>query len=124
MALVRLGSLAMLDGDHAQAREALERAIAIDARTPRGHERLGLLALAQNRPQDALREFRRGRRLTGWFRGYDLRTGQAWQMLGDRRRALGAYRREAARDPGNQEARDSVQAMVHASVSSTPGAPP
>jgi tetratricopeptide (TPR) repeat protein len=110
-ALVRLGNLALLEGNGREAHERYAEAIRIDPFTPHAHERLGLLALAEGRPRDALRELALERRLSGRSPGYDLRVGQAYQMLGDRRRARSHYREEWRRDPGNQEALDSLRVV-------------
>lgn len=109
-ALVRLANLAMVEARLDEARALLERALRDDPRAPLAHERLALLALAESRPQEALRELNLERRRGGRFRGYDFRSAQAYQMLGDLGRARAAYRRAVQHDPGNQQAWDSLQA--------------
>ena len=110
-ALLRLGNLAAVRGDYARGRALLGRALDSDPRAPHVHERLGLIALADGRAREALRELEREHSLYGWFRGYGLRTGQAYRLLGDPGRARARYRAEIARDPGNQEALDSLRAL-------------
>jgi tetratricopeptide (TPR) repeat protein len=107
-ALGRLGSLALATGDLATARRYLKETLRVNPRAARGHERLGLIALAEGRPQDALREFDAEHRLHGPFAREDFQRGRAWQLLGDSRRARRHYARELRRDAGNRAARDSL----------------
>ncbi len=108
LALGRLGSLELAMGDLARARDHLRGALAVDPRAPRAHERLGLIALAEGQPRDALAAFETERRLNGAFPRDEFQIGRAWQAFGDLARARRHYAREVERDPGNAEARDSL----------------
>lgn len=103
--------LAFNEGRLDDARRHLERAVAVAPLTVRLHERLGLIALAQARPQDALEEFRRERRNRTTSRGLEVQFGRAYQALGDRGRAIQHYRAELKLDPGNVSARDSLAVL-------------
>ena len=70
-----------------------------------------LIALVEGRPRMALDEFERERAMGATGPGVALHIGLAWQALGDRDRARSWYRRELARFPENQEARDSLRAI-------------
>jgi hypothetical protein len=72
-----LANIALMRGDLEGARGELERALAVNPLLPRGHERLGMVALEQGRARDAVREFRAERRLNGMHPGLDLRMRQA-----------------------------------------------
>jgi tetratricopeptide (TPR) repeat protein len=111
LALTRLGSTAIVEGDLARARRDLERALVANSRAPRAREWLGVVAMEQGRPRDALPLFDEEHRLNQWVSGYDLRRGQAWQRIGDLAKARASYERELKRDPGNQEARDSLASV-------------
>jgi tetratricopeptide (TPR) repeat protein len=110
-ALGLLANVALVERRYDEARALLGRALAIDPALGRGHERLGLIALEQGRPRGALAEFERERALNPHLERLALRMGQAYQALGDTRRARDWYRRELAADPGNAEARDSLAAL-------------
>jgi len=94
-----------------EARSELEAALAVDPELPNAWERLGLIALRDGRPRDALAAFERQRSQDAAVRGLELRIGQAWQRLGDPARARVHYRRELARFPDDAEARDSLAAL-------------
>jgi tetratricopeptide (TPR) repeat protein len=106
-----LANVALTAGAYAEGRVYLGRALAVDPRAFRAHERLGLIALAEDRPGEALREFREERRLNRSASGLDFRMGQALHALGDLRRSRQCFERELRRDPGNQEARDSLATL-------------
>jgi Flp pilus assembly protein TadD len=106
------GYLALMDRDWDGARRHLERALRLDPLLPEVHDALGFVGMAQGRPRDAVRELELECRLHGPSPGIFYRIGLAWQQAGDAGRARAAYRRELARDPGNQAARDSLQALV------------
>jgi len=93
------------------ARRYTDEAIASDPLMPGEHERLGLIALAEGRPQEALAEFRRERHLVTTPAGLDLRLAQAYAALGDVRRARDHLERELKRDPGNAEARQALEGL-------------
>jgi hypothetical protein len=106
------GYLALMDRDWDGARRHLERAVRLDPLLPEVHDALGVVALTQGRPRDALRELELERRLHGPSPGLFYRIGLAWQQAGDAGRAQAAYRRELARDPGHAAARDSLETLV------------
>jgi tetratricopeptide (TPR) repeat protein len=110
-ALGRLGSLDLALGDLAAAERHLRGALEADPMAARAHERLGWVALALGRPQEALEELERERRLHGAFPREELALGRAWQALGDRERARAHYRRQLDQDPGDVEASDSLAAL-------------
>lgn len=106
-----LGRAAYYERHFAEARRYTDEAIASDPLMPGEHERLGLIALAEGHPQEALTEFRRERHLVNTPAGLDLRFGQAYAALGDVRRARGHLERELKRDPGNTEAREALAGL-------------
>ena len=109
------GYLALMDRDWDGARRNLERALRLDPLLPEVHEALGDVALTQGRPRDAVRELDLERRLHGPSPGLFYRIGVAWQQAGDLGRARASYRRELARDPGNEGARDSLERLTRQS---------
>lgn len=113
--LALLADIALAGGRPAEARELVGRALTVSPTLMRGHERLGLVALAEGRPRDAIAEFERERRLYPRTPGNAMHEGQAWRRLGDLGRAREAYRRELRLDPGNAEANDSLAAVERAS---------
>lgn len=106
--LALLGNVELGRGRMAEARALIERALAVDPFLDRGHQLLGMIALAEDRPRVAVAEFERQRALAPGTRGIALRLGQAWHRLGDLKRAREWYRRELNLDPGNREALDSL----------------
>ncbi len=100
-----LARMAYTEQRWSDARRYTASAIAAEPLTPGEHERLGLIALAEGRPAEALEEFRRERRLVTSDAGLDLRFGQAYAAMGDVERARRHLVRELARDPANAEAR-------------------
>ena len=104
-ALHLLGILDMMDGDLDHARARLEAALAKRPFLPGVHELLGVVALQQSRPRDALREFERERSLHGEPAGIDARIGQAHEALGDVGAARRSYTLELRRHPEDQEAK-------------------
>lgn len=107
-----LGDFAFAEGKLAEARGHYREATRVDPLALRLHERLGLVALTEERPAEALREFRLERRLRVAPGGLDLRFGQAWQQLGQLDRARACYRREVERGPYPEEASDSLNALA------------
>ena len=99
-----LGIFATMDGRLDDARRHLERALAKKPFLPKVHELLGIVALEQSRPRDALAEFERERSLQGEPEGIDVRIGSAYEALGDLRAARRAYDRELRLHPANAEA--------------------
>jgi len=107
-----LANVAMMKGDYWRVRDQLTLALAADPNVLRAHERLGMIDLEEGRPREALAEFGAERRRNGSLPGLDLRVGQAYRRLGDRQSAERSYRRELDRNPGNQEASDSLVAIT------------
>ena len=105
-----LGVLAAMDGEFASAADHLREALRIDPAAPRVHEKLGLLALAQRKFDEAEREFRTEYARFHW-KGWDFRMGQIYAGRGDLERAAAAYERELERQPGNPEILDSLEAV-------------
>ena len=106
-----LANLALQDQRYAIAEDLLRRALEADASRPLLHERLGIVALATERPQRALAEFEAEGRRPGPHPDLELRLGMAYQMLGDVARARRHYQAQLARDPGNEGARELLQAL-------------
>ena len=111
-ALSILANVTLMHDSLEAGRTLLERALAVDPSLARGHERIGLIDLAQGRPREALAEFHAERRRNGSLPGLDLRMGKAYQRLGDRKAAERHYRRELERDARNQEAADSLASVM------------
>jgi hypothetical protein len=100
----------LMQGRAADADLHLERAHAVDPRIPDYHLRRGMIALAEGRPRDALREYQAVPRPESnpWL---DLQIGSIYRRLGDLVPARRWYQRALDRDPGNQAARDSLEAL-------------
>jgi tetratricopeptide (TPR) repeat protein len=107
-----LATIAIVEGRLDDAERHLTRALAADPRTPRAHERLGMIALQRARPREALAHLEAERSRVSRPRGIDLRIGKAHQALGDTRRARAAYKRELALYPDSREAADSLRALA------------
>ena len=106
-----LARAAFTEGRYPDARRYTLAAIAAEPLTPGEHERLGLIALAEGSPSEALAEFRRERGLVTTDAGLDLRFGQAYAALGDRERARKHLLRELKRDPANAAARAALAGL-------------
>ena len=87
------------------------RALGVSPALPRGHELLGRIELALGHPREALAAFERERALNGETPAVAFHLGQAWQGLGDLKRARAAYRRAIDLDPGHRAALDSLAAI-------------
>jgi hypothetical protein len=111
-ALGLLANIAMFEGRWDDARRQLEEVLRIESRTPTAREKLGIIALQQGRPREALRWFEQERSVLGYQGGIDLRRGQVAQALGDLERARACYQRQVRRTPGSQEARDSLASVT------------
>jgi hypothetical protein len=109
-ALSLLANIALSEGRFDEAGELLARGLRHSPGLGRAHERLGLIALAEGRPREALVEFGRERPQPASRARIALLIGRAWQELGDRQRARDAYRRACVLDPGDPEAQDSLRA--------------
>ncbi len=105
-----MANLMMAEGRLAGARAELEQSLAIDPRAPQTHLRLGMIALGEERPEEALAQLLRQRRLDPSVRGLDLGLGLAYQQLGDLGRAAAAFRRALERDPTNAYTRELLDA--------------
>lgn len=103
-----LGILSLADERLSEGEELLEDALRQDPRIENARWFLGLAAARANRPGDAIRHLEAARRAGESHPGLDFRLGQAYQAVGDHRRARQAYRRALERDPGHQAARDSL----------------
>jgi hypothetical protein len=111
-ALDQLANIAMLESRWDDGRRELSEALRIQPLSLGAREKLGMIALAQGRPREALRWFEEERRALGYRNGLDLRRGQVAEAEGDLPRALSLYRAELRRDSGNEEARDSVESLA------------
>jgi hypothetical protein len=109
--LALLANVELGRGRFAEARRLLERGLAVDPSLDRAHLLLGMIALAEDRPREAIVHLERQRAVSRDARGVAIRLGQAWQRLGDLERARTWYRRELTLDPGNREALDSLGAI-------------
>jgi hypothetical protein len=109
--LALLANVELGRGRTGEAGALVRRALAVDPGVDRGHLLLAMVALAENRPRDAVPELERQRALTPAMAGVAVRLGQAWQRLGDIERARAWYRRELDIRPGSREALDSLGAI-------------
>jgi hypothetical protein len=106
-----LARMAWVERRLGDARRHTEAALRVDPLTPGEHERLGMIALAEGRPAEALEELRRERRLRTSGAGLDVRFGQAYAALGDTRRARRHLLRALERDPADTEARAALAGL-------------
>ena len=111
-ALGLLANIAIFEGRWDDARQQLEEVLRIESLTPSAREKLGIIALQQGRPREALRWFEQERSVLGYRGGIDLRRGQVAQAQGDLGRARACYQRQVRMTPGNQEARDSLESVT------------
>lgn len=107
-----LADLALFEGRLADARASSLRVLEVTPRAIGTHGRLGRVALAEGRPRDALREYDRERTVSGPRPSTLLGIANAWRRLGESDRARVWYQRTLARDPGSQEARDSLAILA------------
>ena len=82
----------------------------VDPATPMAHFRLAGLALTQDHPQEALREYERERAVGGERPGIDFGRGMALRAAGDEAGAQRAFDREIRRWPGALTARAAEEA--------------
>ena len=111
-ALGLLANIALFEGRWDDARRQLEEALRVEPMTLSVREKLGIIALQQGRPREALRWFEQERRVLGYRGVIEMRRGQVAQALGDLGRARACYQREVERAPDNQEARDSLESVT------------
>ena len=102
-----LANLAMMDRRFDEARRHLEEGRREDPQMPRYHERLGLIALRENQPAQAVVHLERERRVQDRS-DLEMEIGTAYALGGRADRARSCYRRALALDPGNDAARDSL----------------
>lgn len=99
-----LASLDFMDGDRSGARRHLESALAVEARIAGAHLRLGYLAMQERDWRGAIAELEREAALGGDPADAWMCMGEAWERLGDPRRAARCYARELALHAGNDAA--------------------
>jgi tetratricopeptide (TPR) repeat protein len=104
-------NLALLVADWPRARALLDSVQAIDDSRMRLYLRFALIDLAEAHPRDALPQLARERAIHGSSPEVELAEGRAWAAIGDRGRARIAYQHALDRDPGFQEAADSLAAL-------------
>jgi hypothetical protein len=110
-ALSLLANIAIIEARWDDGRRELDEALRIKPMIVGAREKLGMIALMQDRPREALHWFEEERRVLGYRNGLDFRRGQVAEAEGSLPRALALYRAELRRDPGNEEFRDSVESL-------------
>lgn len=106
-----LATLLMTGGRFGEAEARLRQALVADPDLPRAHERLGVIALADGRPRDAVRELERALRERPVPPGLHVTMARAWQQLGETDKARAQYRAELKRDPGSAAALEGLRAL-------------
>ncbi len=106
-----LATLLMSGGRLGEAEARLRQALIADPDLPRAPERLGMIALADGRPRDAVRELERALRERPVPPGLHFTTARAWQQLGEPAKARARYRAELKRDPGSAAALEGLRAL-------------
>ncbi len=104
-------TLAIAERRFADARTALEAALAADPLTPLAWFRLGSVLLFENKPAEAIAAYERERKL-GERPGVDLGIGMALRLAGDSLAARRSFERESARWPGTPTGRTAQQALL------------
>ena len=105
------GFLALQGGDLDGARRQLTDAALLLPELTGVHDMLGTIAYRQGRWADAVAEYQAELRGRSAPPGIYFRLGASYRRLGDLGRARGFYRRELARNPEHQSARDSLAAL-------------
>ena len=103
-----LANLAFMEHDRAGARRHLLAALRADPAFFTVHRRLGYLLMDEGRWREAIREFERECAVSGTRLDEYQRMAEAWEKLGDRRRAVRFYRRELDLHPANDAARQGL----------------
>jgi Flp pilus assembly protein TadD len=106
-----LATLLMTGGRLGEAETRLRQALIADPDLPRAHERLGVIALSDGRPRDAVQELERALRERPVPPGLHFTLARAWQQLGETARARDQYRAELKRDPGHAGALAGLRAL-------------
>jgi Flp pilus assembly protein TadD len=96
------------------ARAHLLAALAVDPTLPQAHERLGLIALHEKRPQEAIDELERERAQNPATPGIDVGLGMAYLQLGAWEQARRSFESALAKDPGNAIARAWIDSLARA----------
>jgi hypothetical protein len=108
-ALSYLANLDFLDGNRFAARQHLDACLAVDPNFNGAHRRIGYLCMTQSDWPGAIEQFRAERATGGPAVDEYQRMGEAWEKLGDRKRAAEAYRKEIDIHAGNDAARDALR---------------
>ena len=111
-----LATLDFMDGDRERARLRLERSLGVEPRIAGAHLRLGYLAMAEHEWRQAIREFERERALGVPASDEYLRIGEAWERLGEPRRAASAYARQLSLHADDEAARRALERLGETSA--------
>jgi tetratricopeptide (TPR) repeat protein len=96
----------------AEAKRHLHAALAVNENTPLAYDRLGIIAMVENRPADAVSAYRQELRQRGKHDlGLESRLAQAYRAVGDAAAARKWYRRAIRRNPDDAAVRDSLAAL-------------
>ena len=106
-----LATLLLMGGRLGEAETRLHQALAVDPDVPRAHERLGMIALADGRPRDAVRELERALDERPVPSGVHFSLGRAWERLGEPAKARAQFRAELKVQPGHAGALEALQAL-------------
>jgi hypothetical protein len=107
-----LANIAFLERDRAGARRHLLAALEADPGCLTVHRRLGYLLMDEGRWREAIREFEREGAVNGTPLDEHQRMAEAWEKLGERRRAVREYRRELDLHPRNETARRALARLT------------
>jgi Flp pilus assembly protein TadD len=106
-----LATLLLMGGRLGEAETRLRQALAVDPELPRAHERLGMIALADGRPRDAVRELERALDERPVPPGVRFNLGRAWERLGEPAKARVQFRAELKHQPGHAGALEALRAL-------------